>query len=57
MQLKGEELKLRIDEEMKKLIDTIEECERLSKEYLSSNKFKEESIKLDSELKIAQSNL
>ena len=37
VQLKGEELKLRIDEELKKLIDRLEEYERQSKEFLSSN--------------------
>ena len=34
VQLKGEELKLRIDEEMKILLDKLEEYERQSKEYL-----------------------
>ena len=57
VQLKGEELKLRIDEETKKLINRLEEYERESKEYLSSNEFKEESNMLESEMKIAQSNL
>ena len=57
VQLKGEELKLLIDQEMKKLIDRLDECERQSKDYLSSNEFKEESIKLETELKSAQSNL
>jgi hypothetical protein len=57
VQLKGEELKLRIDEEMKKLMDRIEEYERQSKEYLSKNEFKEQSKKLDDELKETQSNL
>ena len=55
VQLKGEEL--RIDEEMKKLMDRLEEYERQSKEYLSTNEFKEESKKLDDELKTTQSNL
>jgi len=49
VQLKGEEIKLRIDQEMKKLIDRLEEYERQSKEYLSSNEFKEESNLLESE--------
>ena len=57
VQLKGEELKLRIDQEAKKLIDKLEEYERQCKEYLSSNEFKEESKKLESEMEIAQSNL
>jgi hypothetical protein len=57
VQLKGEELKLKIDQEMKKLLDRLEEYERQCKEYLSSNEFKEESKKLESEMKIAQSNL
>ena len=57
VQLKGEELKLIIDQEMRKLIDRLEEYERQSKEYLSSNEIKEESKKFDNELKIAQSNL
>ena len=35
IQLKGEELKLIIDQEMKRLIDRLEEYERQSKEYLS----------------------
>ena len=57
VQLKGEELKLLIDQEMKKLIDRLEEYEKQSKEYLSSNEFKEESKKLDDELKTTQSYL
>ena len=57
VQLKGEELKLRIDEEMQKLIDRLEEYERQSREYLSTNEFKEESKKLEDELKTTQSNL
>ena len=57
VQLKGEELKLIIDEEMKKFIDQLDEYERKAKEYLSSHEFKEESKKLYSELKLAQSNL
>ena len=57
VQLKGEEIKLITDEEMKKLIDKLEEYERQCKEYLSSNEFKEESKKLESEMEIAQSNL
>jgi hypothetical protein len=57
VQLKGEELKLIIDQEMKKLIDRLEEYERQSKEYLLSNEFKVESQKLDNELKSSQSNL
>ena len=57
VQLKGEEIKLIIDQEAKKLIDKLEEYERQSKEYLSSNEFKEESKKLESEMEIAQSNL
>jgi hypothetical protein len=57
VQLKGEELKLIIDQEMKKLFDRIEDYQRQSKEYLSSNEFKVESKKLDSEIKLAQSNL
>ena len=57
VQLKGEELKLIIDQEMKKIIDRLEEYEKESKEYLSSNEFKEESQKLDSEKKKAQLNL
>ena len=57
VQLKGEELKLRIDEEMQKLIDRLEEYEKQSKEYLTTNEFKEESKNLDDELKETQSNL
>ena len=57
VQLKGEELKLRLDEEINKLIDRLENYESQSKEYLSSNEFKEESDKLESEMKNAQSNL
>ena len=57
IQLKGEELKLIIDEEMKKHIDRLEEYERKCKEYFSSNEFKDDSKKLDSEIKLAQSNL
>ena len=57
VQLKVEELKLIIDHEMKKLIDRLEECERQSMEYLSSNEFKVESEKLETEFKSAHSNL
>ena len=57
VQLKGEELKLIIDEEMKKFIDRLEEYERKTREYLSSNEFKVESMNFNSQLKIAQSNL
>ena len=57
VQLKGEELKQTIDQEMKTLIDRLDEYERQSKEYLSSNEFKEESEKLESELKSAHSSL
>ena len=57
VQLKREELKLIIDQEAKKLIDKLEEYERQCKEYLSSNEFKEESKRLESEMEIAQSNL
>ena len=57
VQLKGEELKLIIDQVMMKLIDRLEEYGRQSKEYLSSNEFKVESQKFEKELKISQSNL
>ena len=57
VQLKGEELKLVIDQEMKKHFDRLEEYERQSKEYISSNEFNVESKKLENELKLAQSNL
>ena len=57
VQLKGEELKLRIDQETKKFIDDLEEYDRKTREYLSSNEFKEESKNLENELKTAQSNL
>ena len=57
VQLKGEELKLIIDEETKKFIERLEEYERQSKEFLSSKEFIVESNKFDNELKIAQSNL
>ena len=57
VQLKGEELKLIIDQEMKNFIDRLDEYERHSKEYLSSNEYKAESEKLESELKSAYSNL
>ena len=57
VQLKGEELKLIIDEEMKKLIDRLEEYERQFKDYLSSNELKYESKNLENGLKKAQSKL
>jgi hypothetical protein len=57
VELKGEELKLIIDKVMMKLIDRLEEYERESKEYISSNEFKVESQKFEKELKISQSNL
>ena len=55
--LKGEELKLIIDQEVKKLIDKLDEYERQSKEYLSSNELNIETKRLESELKLSQSNL
>ena len=57
VQLKGEELKLIIDQEMRKLIYRLEEYDSKTRRFLSSNEFKEESKKFDNELKIAQSNL
>jgi hypothetical protein len=45
-------LKLRIDQEMKIILDKLDEYERQSKEYLSSNEFKVESQKLENELKL-----
>ena len=57
VQLKGEQLMLIIEKEMKKLIDTIEEYEIESKEYLLTNEFNVESKKLENELKAAQLNL
>ena len=57
VQLKGEEQKQIIDNEMKKHFERLEEYEKQTKEYLCSNEFKEESKKLENELKIAQSNL
>ena len=57
VELKGEELKLRIDEEMKKLIDRLEDYEKQSRGYLLTNEFKEESKKLNDELKETQSKL
>ena len=57
VQLKGEELKLLIDEEMKKLIDKLEEYDKKSREYLSSNQLNIETKRLENELKVAQSNL
>ena len=57
VQLKGEELKLRIYTELKKFFDRLKEYESQFKDYISSNEFKEESQKLDSELKLARSNL
>ena len=57
IQLKGEELKLMLDQIMMKHIYRLDEYERQSKEYLSSNEFKIESTKLENELKIAKSNL
>ena len=57
VQLKGEELKLKIDEEMQKYIYRLEDYERQSKEYLSSNEFKVESKRLENELKVSQLNV
>ena len=57
VQLKGNELKLIVDEEIKKLIDRLDEYERQSNEYLSTNEFKVESEKLENQVKSAQSNL
>ena len=57
VQQKGEEIKVKIDEEMKKLMDRLEEYEKQSKEYLTTNEFKEESKKFEDELKTTQSNL
>ena len=57
VQLKGEEMKLIIDEETKKFIHRLEEYETEYKEYLLTNEFNVESKKLEVELKFAQSNL
>ena len=57
VQLKGEELKLRIDQEMDKLFGTLEEYERQCKTFLSTNEYQNETAKLSNELKISQSNL
>ena len=57
VQLKAEELKLRIDEEKSKLLDRLEKNQEQCKEYLSTKEFKEESKKFESEMKIAQSKL
>ena len=57
VELKGEEMKLIIDKEIKKLIDRLEEYERKSKEFLSSYKFKVESKKLEKDLKLSKYNL
>lgn len=57
VQLKGEKLKLRIDQEMDKLFEALKEYERQSKTFLSTNEYKNETAKLSNELKISQSNL
>ena len=57
VQLKGEEIKFIIDQEIKKIFDKLEMYERQSKEYLSSNEFKVESEKLENQVKSAQTNL
>jgi hypothetical protein len=57
VQLKGEELKLKVDKEMKNIFDRLEEYEKKSKEYLSSIEIKVKSQQLEKELKCYQSNL
>ena len=57
VQQKGEELKLIIDQEMKKLIVQLENYQRQSKEYLSSVEFRIQSNKLKNDFKLPQSNL
>ena len=57
VQLKGEELKLRIDQETKRFIDELEEYESESKDYILTNEFSEKSKMLENELELAQSNL
>ena len=57
VQLKGEELKLIIDQEMKTLFEILDDYETQSKEYLSSNEYKVESEKFETELKSVHSNL
>lgn len=56
-QLKGNELKLVIDQEMKKRIDKLDEYERQTIQYLSANEFKVDSKKLENQVKSTQPNL
>ena len=56
-QLKGNELKLVIDQEMKKHIDKLDEYERQTIEYLSAKEFKVDSEKLENQVKSTQPNL
>ena len=57
VQLKGEELKQRIDQEMVKLFDALDQYEKECKEFLSSDEYKDRTDKIDGELKSVQSDL
>lgn len=57
VQLKGDALKLRIDQEMQKLFDMLDEYERQCKGLLSTNEYKNENVKINNELKAVHSNL
>ena len=57
IELKGGMLKLRIDQEMDKLFDTLDKYEIQCKAFLSTNEYKAETARINTELKNAQSNL
>lgn len=56
-QLKGEKLKIQIDEWTNTLLDKLDEYESQCKLFISSNEYQTDSNKLDIELKSAQSKL
>ena len=58
MQLKGEELKLKIDDEMKKLFDRLDEYVNECKKSIDANQIdSKEKLVLDEELRKGQSDL
>lgn len=57
IQIKGEELKLRIDQEMKKLFDRLDDYQKQCKSYVTCAEYQVESQKFNNQLKTARAEL
>ena len=57
VQLKGEELKQKIDQEMINLLNALDQYEKECKAFLSSDEYKDKTDKINDEIKIVQSEL